>query len=65
MYKWTTKHHLHILILHTLEQVQRAFPLSGIAFRCMRNLRDLLVQAILSPTSEKLLGNTMCSELLL
>ena len=55
----TTKHHL--LILYTSEQLQRAFqcpPL--IAFRCLKNLRDLLVWATLTSMSHQPPSNYPC-----
>ena len=56
---WTTKHHLSTL--HTLEQLQKALPLPPlITFWRLRNLRDYLVRAALTPTSQEPLGNRPC-----
>ena len=55
----TTK--CHLFVLHTSERLRRTFPLLPlIAFRHLRNLRDLLAWATLTSTSHELPGNRPC-----
>ena len=58
-FHWTTKHHLSTL--YASDRLRKAFRLPPlITFRCPRNLRDYLVRAALTPTSQESLGNRPC-----
>ena len=57
----TTRQHLHVNILHTLQRLQKAFSSSSLlAFRRPSNLRNILVRAELTSNTQRAPGNWCC-----